>query len=149
MRKGLPPFLKVSCVLVGLQAASVLTVAAVGLSYSASQRATIDQISSVNSLAVFLGSAVTGIIMAVLVVMLARRMRPARWVAVTLELLILLVGVLLIPVAVTTGFFDLENLWNTAATVPAPALILFGLLGDRGVRRYFTSVSATSALLSP
>lgn len=149
MRKGLPAFLTVSCVLVGLQAASVLTAAAVGLSYSASQRATIDQISSINSLGLFVGFAVTGIIMAVLVVMLARRMRVARWVTVTLELLILLCGVLLIPVAVTTGFFNLENLWITIATVPAPALILFGLLGDRGVRRYFLSVRATSALLSP
>ena len=149
MRRGLPAFLTVSCVLVGLQAASALTVAAVGLSYSTSQRATIDQISSVNSLAVFLGSAATGIVMAVLVVMLARRMRPARWVTATLELLILLCGVLLIPVAVTTGFFDLENLWITVATVPAPALIIFGLLMDRGVRRYFASVTSTSALLSP
>ena len=127
----------------------MLAVAAVGLSYSASQRATIDQISSINSLAVFLGSAVTGVSMAVLIVMLAHRMRPARWVAVTLESLILLCGVLLIPVAVTTGFFDLENLWITTATVPVPALILFGLLGDREVRRYFTSVSADSASLSP
>jgi hypothetical protein len=149
MRKGLPAFLKVSCVLVGLQAASVLTAAAVGLSLSTSQRATIDEISDISSLLFSLAFAVTGVVMAVLVVMVARRMRAARWVIVTLELFILLCGLLLIPVAVTTGFFDLENLWITAATVPAPALILFGLLGDRGVRRYFTAVSATSALLSP
>ncbi len=62
------------------------------------QAATIDQISSVNSLGVFLGSAVAGIVIAVLAVMLARRVRLARWVTVTLELLILLCGVLLIPV---------------------------------------------------
>jgi hypothetical protein len=79
MRKGLPAFLTVSCVLVGLQAASVLTFAAVGLSLSTSQRATVDQITDLNSLAVFLGSAVTGVIMAVLVVMLVSRVRPARW----------------------------------------------------------------------
>jgi hypothetical protein len=127
----------------------VLAVAAVGLSFSTSQRATVDQITDLNSLLVYLGSAATGIIMAVLVVMLVRRVRPARWVTVALELLILLCGVLLIPVAMTTGFFDLENVWITVATVPAPALIIFGLLLDRGVRRHFTSARAPSALLSP
>jgi cell division protein FtsW (lipid II flippase) len=144
--RNLPPLLKLSGALMALQAASALAIAAVGLSYSASQRATIDQISSVNSLGVFLASAVAGIVIAVLVVMLARRMRPARWVTVTLEMLILLCGVLLIPVAVTTGFFNLENLWITLATVPAPALILFGLLVDRGVRSHFRSTVATSGL---
>jgi hypothetical protein len=133
----------------GLQAASVLMIAAIGLSLSTSQRATIDQISDISSLPISLGAAVTGIIMAVLLATLVHRKRFARWVTVALESFILLCGLLLIPVAVTTGFFDPENLWITVATLPAPALILFGLLVDRGVRRYFRSVSATSALLSP
>jgi cell division protein FtsW (lipid II flippase) len=149
MRKALPAFLTLSCGLVGLQAASVLLVAAIGLSLSTSQRATIDQISDISSLIASLGSAVLGTILAALIVMLVRGVRAARWLTVTLELLILLCGIVLIPVAVATGFFDPENLWITVATVPAPALIIFGLLVDRGVRRHFKPVSATSAVLSP
>jgi hypothetical protein len=49
----------------------------------------------------------------------------------------------------TASLSNLENLVITAATVPAPALILFGLLLNRGARTYFSSVRTTSPLLSP
>jgi hypothetical protein len=140
--RDLPGLLKLSLVLLGLQAASLLTYSAVGLLLITSQRAAVGRITQVDSLALSLASAVTGIAMAILVFMLAHRVPLARWVTVTLELFILLFGVVLIPAAATTGFFDLLNLWITVATVPAPALILFGLLVDRGVRGHFGSTVA-------
>jgi hypothetical protein len=149
MRKGLPAFLTVSCVLVGFQAAGVLTFAAILVTLTSSQRMLIDEnAGGVSTLAVSIGSGVLGVSLAGLIVMLARRSRLGRWLTAALELLIFLLGLLLLPVDVATGFFDPVNLWFTAATAAA-ALILFGLIVNRGVRRYFRLVGATSDSLSP
>lgn len=148
MRKGLPAFLTVSCVLVGFQAAGVLTFAAILVTLTSSQRMLIDENAGVSTVAVSIGSGVLGVSLAGLIVMLARRSRLGRWLTAALELLIFLLGLLLLPVDVATGFFDPVNLWFTAATAAA-ALILFGLIVNRGVRRYFRLVGATSDSLSP
>lgn len=118
------------------------------------QRMLIDQIigaaeGGVSVLAITIGSGVLGLSLVSLIVMLVRRVRAVRWVAIALELVILLCGVLLIPVAVSTGFFDLENLWITVATVPAPVVILMGLLMDRAARGHSQSVSALSGFPNP
>ena len=154
MRNGRPVFLTVSCVLVGLQAASVLTIGIVGLTLTTSQRILIDAITGageggIPSLTLSIGAGVIGLSLAGLIVMLARRSRLGRWLTVALEFPIFLFGLVSLQVAVLTGFFDPFNLGFTAATLLAPALILFALIVNRGVRRYFTSVSATSALQSP
>lgn len=154
MRNGRPVFLTVSCVLVGLQAASVLTIAIIGLTLTTSQRILIDAITGageggIPSLTLSIGAGVIGLSLAGLIVMLARRSRLGRWLTVALEFPIFLFGLVSLQVAVLTGFFDPFNLGFTAATLLAPALILFALIVNRGVRRYFTSVSATSALQSP
>ena len=148
MRKGLPAFLTVSCVLVGFQAAGVLTFAAILVTLTSSQRMLIDENAGVSTVAVSIGSGVLGVSLAGLIVMLARRSRLGRWLTAALEFLIFLLGLLLLPVDVATGFFDPVNLWFTAATAAA-ALILFGLIVNRGVRRYFRLVGATSDSLSP
>ena len=132
----------------------MLTVTAIGLTLTTGQRMLIDQISGAaeggaSVLAITIGSAVLGLSLVSLIVMLVRRVRAARWLTVALELVILLCGVLLIPVAVSTGFFDLENLWITVATVPAPVVIIIGLLVDRAVRGRFKSASALSAIPNP
>ncbi len=108
----------------------------------------IDENAGVSTVAVSIGSGVLGVSLAGLIVMLARRSRLGRWLTAALELLIFLLGLLLLPVDVATGFFDPVNLWFTAATAAA-ALILFGLIVNRGVRRYFRLVGATSDSLSP
>jgi hypothetical protein len=154
MRNGRPVFLTVSCVLVGLQAASVLAIGIVGLTLTTSQRILIDAITGageggIPSLTLSIGAGVIGLSLAGLIVMLARRSRLGRWLTVALEFPIFLFGLVSLQVAVLTGFFDPFNLGFTAATLLAPALILFALIVNRGVRRYFTSVSATSALQSP
>lgn len=154
MRNGRPVFLTVSCVLVGLQAASVLAIGIVGLTLTTSQRILIDAITGageggIPSLTLSIGAGVIGLSLAGLIVMLAGRSRLGRWLTVALEFPIFLFGLVSLQVAVLTGFFDPFNLGFTAATLLAPALILFALIVNRGVRRYFTSVSATSALQSP
>src|SRR5450755_2643747 len=138
MRKGRPFFLTVSCVLVGLQAASALTFTAILLTLTSGQRMLIDEnAGGVSSLTVSIGSGVLGLSLAGLIVVLARRPRLGRWLTAALEFLIFLIGLLLLPVDVATGFFDPVNLWITAVTAAA-ALILFGLIVNGGVRMYFT-----------
>lgn len=153
MRKGLPLLLTVSCILVGVQAASFLAFAAFGLTLATSQRMLIDEISGsaqggLPSLTIAIGSGVIGLLLAGLIVMLARRSRLGRWLTAALELLMLLCGLVLFPENMAIGFFDPISLWFTAATAAA-ALILFSLIVNRGVRRYFTFRSATAASLSP
>lgn len=153
MRKGLPVLLTVSCVLVGFQAASLVTFAADGLTLTTSQRMLIDQITGsaeggLPSLTIFIGSGVLGLSLAGLIVMLARRSRLGRWLTAALEFLMLVCGLVILPADVSIGLLDPVSLWFTAATAAA-AVILFSLIVNRGVRRYFTLRSATSALLSP
>ncbi|MFZ0129061.1 MAG: hypothetical protein WB808_08840 [Candidatus Dormiibacterota bacterium] len=100
------------------------------------------------SLTIAIGSGVIGLLLAGLIVMLARRSRLGRWLTAALELLMLLCGLVLFPENMAIGFFDPISLWFTAATAAA-ALILFSLIVNRGVRRYFTFRSATAASLSP
>jgi hypothetical protein len=102
----LPGFLKVSCALIAFQAASLLIYSSVGLSLTAGQRAEIDRIvlqgggPSTFATAIVVG--VLGMLMAGLVVMLGVECAFARWVTVVLELVTLLIGVVLLPVAVAT-----------------------------------------------
>jgi hypothetical protein len=153
MRKGVPVFLTASCILVGLQAASVLTISAIGLTVTTSQRMWLDQVvgggEGPSTLAISIGAGVLGLSLAGLIVMLARRSRPGRWLTAALEFLIFLIGLINLPVDVATGFFDPYNLGITAATLPAAAFIVFALIVNRGVRRYFKLMGATSALLIP
>lgn len=152
MRKRVPAVLTVSWVLMGLQAASVLTFAAIGLTLTTGQRMWIDQVvggsEGPSILTLSIGAGVLGLSLAGLIVMLVRRSRLGRWLTAVLEFLIFLFGLGLLPGGVLTGFFDPLNLWITAATLPAAALVLFGLVVNRGVRRYFTLGSSTSALPS-
>jgi hypothetical protein len=153
MRKGLPVLLTASRILVGFQAASFLTFAAVGLTLTTNQRMLLDEISGsaeggLPSLTLFIGSGVLGLSLAGLIVMLARRSRLGRWLTAALELLMLLCGLVLFPEDMALGFFDPTSLWFTAATAAA-AVILFSLIVNRGVRRYFMVRSATAAPLSP
>lgn len=151
MRPGRPVLLTISCVLVGLQTAAVLIFAAVGLTLSTSQRVAFDLISGaaeggVPTLTVAIVSAVVGLVLAGMLVMLVRGSRVARWVIVALEVVTLIGGLPLIQVAVSEGFFDPFNLLFTAGTVLAPALILFALIVHRAGRRYFKPVRVTVAV---
>jgi hypothetical protein len=101
----------------------------------------------VPSLTVAIGSGVLGLLLAGSLVMLFRGSRLARWVMVALEALTLTLGVLDLQVAVLTGFFDPFNLGFSAGTVLPPAVILFALIVGPRVRRYFSPVTVTSALL--
>jgi hypothetical protein len=154
MRPGRPVLLTIACVLVGLQTAAVLLFAAVGLTLSTSQRTAIDLISGaaeggVWSLTVAIVSAVVGLVLASMLVMLVRRSRLARWVIVALEVVTLIGGLPLIQVAVSEGFFDPSNLGFTVGTVLAPALILFALIVHGAVRRYFKPVRTPAAAVLP
>ena len=149
-----PVFLKVSCILVGLQTAVVLTFAAMGLTLTTSQRVTIDLISGAaeggaSSLTVAIGSGLLGVVLAGLLVMLVRGSRFARWVMITLEVVTLIFGLLDLKIAVSTGLLDPFNLGFTAGTVLAPAVILFALIVNRAVHRYFRPVRIASALPLP
>jgi hypothetical protein len=92
-------------------------------------------------LPIALASAVTRIIMAGLVVMLAGRVRVARWVTVTFELLMLLFGIGLETLSNAAGWLSLSlravpvpNSWTRARHVVALALGLGdGVLGDLGI----------------
>jgi hypothetical protein len=153
MRKGLPVFLSISCALVGLQAISFLTFAAIGLTLTTSQRMLIDQISGAGegglpSLSIFIGSGVIGLSLAGLIVMLASRSRLGRWLTAVLEFLMLLLGLVILPEDMTIGFFDSVSLWFTAVTAAA-ALILFGLIVSRDVRRYFKVGERTFGIVRP
>jgi hypothetical protein len=154
MASARPVFLTVSCILVGLPTAAVLAFAAMGLTLTTSQRETLDLISGaaeggLPSLTVSIGCGVLGLLLTGLLVMLVRRSRIARWLIIALEVLTLICGLGLLQVAVSEGFFDPFNLGFTAGTVLAPALILFALIVNRTVRRYFRPARITSALLLP
>ena len=82
MRKGVPALLTASCVLVGLQAASVLTFAAIGLTLTSSQRMWMDQVvgggEGPSILTLSIGAGALGLSLTGLIVIIARRVRLGR-----------------------------------------------------------------------
>jgi hypothetical protein len=129
--RELPFLLKVSCALVALQAVALVALAAIGL--------TLDNRDSFYGFDAALG-AIGGALLGT-AVRVAHRSRLARWCCVVLEALILSVG--LVPEPWVTKL-DLFGVSAATTTLVFPGVILYGLVVDRRVRRFFRDPKAVA-----